>query len=219
MDPVAGTSYTLDPKAKTGQKLTFSVINRKDGSTGATISHTEATPFGPRTGVVVTTAGTATANYQKVDPAGNVAYLTSHAAPPPPPPPPATAAAAAPASPFGGTITHATGEGKQATFFYSGEVISHSAAKPEQLAPQAIEGVLSEGTRLTETIAPGAIGNDRQIQVVNERWYSPELKTVMMSRRTDPRNGDETFKLMNVRRTEPATDLFQVPAGYQISGK
>jgi hypothetical protein len=92
------------------------------------------------------------------------------------------------------------------------------AAPAESLGQQSIEGIMSEGTRTTTTIAAGEIGNDRPIQTVSERWYSPELKIVTMTRRSDPRTGDETFRLANVRRGEPDPALFQLPAGYQVQG-
>jgi hypothetical protein len=91
-----------------------------------------------------------------------------------------------------------------------------ATGKSESLGKQMIEGVQSDGTRTTSTIEAGAIGNDRPIQTVSERWYSPELQTVVMTKRSDPRTGDETFRLANVRRGEPGAYLFQVPAGYQI---
>jgi hypothetical protein len=93
-----------------------------------------------------------------------------------------------------------------------------TTAKGETLGQQTIEGVLADGTRNVETIEAGAIGNDRPIQVVNERWYSSELKTVVMTRRSDPRSGEEVFRLTNIRRGEPGANLFQPPPGFQISG-
>lgn len=86
----------------------------------------------------------------------------------------------------------------------------------ESLGKRMMEGVNAEGTKTVATIEAGAIGNDRPIQSVTERWYSPELQTVMMTRHTDPRTGEESFKLVNVSRAEPPAYLFQVPAGYQI---
>ena len=80
-----------------------------------------------------------------------------------------------------------------------------------------IEGVNAEGTRNVSTIAAGAIGNDRPIQVTNESWYSEELQMMVMSKHSDPRTGDESFRLTNIRRGEPAAYLFQAPAGYQIT--
>jgi hypothetical protein len=89
-------------------------------------------------------------------------------------------------------------------------------ANTEQLGKRTIEGVTAEGTRMTATIDAGAIGNDRAISTVTERWFSPDLQTVMLTRSTDPRSGEEVFKLVNVNRSEPAAYLFQVPAGYQV---
>ncbi len=91
-----------------------------------------------------------------------------------------------------------------------------TADKPESLGTQNIEGVTAEGTRTTSTIPTGAIGNDRPLQIVNERWFSPDLQMVVQSRFSDPRTGEETFHLTNISRGEPAAYLFQVPAGYQV---
>ncbi len=85
-----------------------------------------------------------------------------------------------------------------------------------KLEPQTIEGVRVEGTRTTTTIAAGAIGNDLPIEIVNERWFSPELRTVVLSRRSDPRFGETVFRLTNVSRTEPASEPFEIPAGYRV---
>ena len=90
------------------------------------------------------------------------------------------------------------------------------ASKSEPLGNQTLNGVTAAGTRATSTIAAGAIGNDRPIQIVSESWYSSELQTVVKSSRDDPRMGQETFELTNISRTEPGADLFQVPAGYEI---
>jgi hypothetical protein len=56
----------------------------------------------------------------------------------------------------------------------------------ESLGTQITEGVNAEGSRTTSTIEAGAIGNDRPIQIVSERWYSPELQTALTARHNDP---------------------------------
>jgi hypothetical protein len=89
--------------------------------------------------------------------------------------------------------------------------------KSEDLGKSTIEGLTAEGTRNTSTIETGAIGNDRPIQIVTERWYSPDLKTVLSTKTTDPRMGEISFQLTNVRRGDPGAYLFQVPAGYTVS--
>ena len=86
----------------------------------------------------------------------------------------------------------------------------------EQLGKQNIEGVEAEGTRTTVTIPAGEIGNDRPIEIVSERWYSPELQLVVMTRHSDPRTGETTYKLTNINRSEPAKSLFEVPSDYTI---
>ena len=89
-------------------------------------------------------------------------------------------------------------------------------AKKESLGKQVIEGVEAEGTRSTVTIAAGEIGNERAIEIVSERWYSSELQTVVMTRHSDPRFGETTYKLTNINRTEPDHSLFELPAGYTL---
>jgi len=52
--------------------------------------------------------------------------------------------------------------------------------------------------------------------VVDERWVSSELQTVVMSKHSDPRMGETTYRLTNVSRSEPPATLFQVPADYKV---
>ncbi len=92
----------------------------------------------------------------------------------------------------------------------SGEV------KKESLGTQVFNGVNAEGTRITRTIPVGQIGNNNPIQIVFERWYSPDLQIVVKSTRIDPRFGTTTYALTNVQRAEPAAALFTVPADYTV---
>lgn len=87
-------------------------------------------------------------------------------------------------------------------------------AKTETLAPREIEGLRVEGTKTTMTIEAGAVGNALPIEVVSERWYSPELQVVVLTRRSDPRFGETVYRLTNIVRAEPAADLFEVPADF-----
>ena len=89
--------------------------------------------------------------------------------------------------------------------------------KTEALGSQMVEGVQADGTRTTMTIAAGEIGNEQPIQVVTESWYSKELKTVVLSKRTDPRMGETVTRMSNVSRAEPPSTLFQVPVDFKIS--
>ena len=86
----------------------------------------------------------------------------------------------------------------------------------ESLGTSQIEGVQVQGTRTVVTIEAGAIGNQAPIQMVTEQWYSSELGATVMSRRSDPRFGETTYRLQNIVRAEPPPDLFQVPADYAV---
>lgn len=86
----------------------------------------------------------------------------------------------------------------------------------EDLGTQTMEGVLVTGTRMTRTIPAGKIGNEQPINIVTEVWTSPELKTVVMSKRSDPRTGEQTFRLTNIVRSEPDPWLFTVPADFRL---
>jgi hypothetical protein len=119
-----------------------------------------------------------------------------------------------------GAVTHAVSgavtlggmPGGDRVFAYS----SDAEVNRESLGRQAIEGVEAEGTRVTFTIAAGKIGNERPIVTVNERWYSPELQTVVLSKNSDPRMGETTYRLTNISRGEPDPSLFQVPTDYTV---
>ncbi len=93
---------------------------------------------------------------------------------------------------------------------------SDSKPKVEKLGTQLVEGVNAEGTRTVMTIPAGAIGNEQPIEIVSERWYSPELKTLVMSRHSDPRFGETIYRLTNINRSEPDATLFHVPSDYTI---
>ena len=103
----------------------------------------------------------------------------------------------------------------------SGAVQQDPSTRPqfshESLGAQTIEGVLAEGIRTTAVYPVGAVGNDRQLVTTTEVWTSPELKTVVLSKTTDPRSGDSTMRLTNISRAEPDASLFQPPPDYEIA--
>ena len=95
-------------------------------------------------------------------------------------------------------------------------VSSKYETKTDSLGTQNVEGVEAEGTRSTTTIPAGAIGNERPIEVVYERWYSKDLQMIIMSKHVDPRVGEQTYRLTNVRRDEPSPTLFSPPSDYRV---
>jgi len=88
--------------------------------------------------------------------------------------------------------------------------------RTEDLGTQSMESVLVSGVRTTRTIPAGEIGNDRPISIVTEVWTSPDLKTIVYSKRSDPRMGEQTFRLTNIVRAEPDASLFTVPGDFTL---
>jgi hypothetical protein len=94
--------------------------------------------------------------------------------------------------------------------------VRNNNARVEDLGKQNVEGVEAEGKRTTVTIPAGEIGNERPIEIVSERWYSPELQTIVMTRHSDPRFGENSYRLTNINRSEPSPLLFGVPVDYTV---
>jgi hypothetical protein len=89
-------------------------------------------------------------------------------------------------------------------------------ATTEDLGSQTMEGVFVKGVRTTRTIPAGQIGNEKPISIMTEVWTSPDLKTVVYSKRSDPRMGEQTFRLTSITRSEPDASLFTVPPDFKI---
>lgn len=152
-------------------------------------------PIPPPGGQVSVSGGQAPptgANFFYVRSAGGTASGQGPDLPPPMPPLPAMG---------GPKVLIRDGQGKATT---------------EDLGSQTMEGVFVTGVRTTRTIPAGQIGNEKPITIVTEVWTSPDLKTVVYSRRSDPRTGEQTFRLTGITRSEPEGSLFTVPADFKI---
>ena len=107
----------------------------------------------------------------------------------------------------------APGPGGPDIMFYSTD---GREPKVEQLGESVVEGVKATGKRVTVTIPAGSIGNERDIDIVTERWQSTDLQTVVKTSHSDPRFGTTVYRLTNISRTEPAPSLFQLPSDYTV---
>ena len=93
----------------------------------------------------------------------------------------------------------------------------HAEVTTEDLGTETMEGLLVTGMRTARTIPAGEIGNEKPISIVTEVWTSPDLKTIVYSKRSDPRMGEQTFKLANIVRAEPDASLFTVPSDFKLT--
>ncbi len=87
----------------------------------------------------------------------------------------------------------------------------------EDLGEQTVEGIPAKGTRTTSTIPAGVLDNEQPIRIVSEEWFSQELQVLVLTKHSDPRVGDTTYRLVHISRTEPEKSLFELPAGYSIT--
>ena len=181
-DPVAGTSYSLDPKTQIARKLPPMRFKIQDPAQGPSkLSGQGVTAAGQGTG-----SGATVLEFDRHD---NLIGVRS--------------------------------EGQVKRQIESGVALGwldkkNPTAKTEQLGKQNINGVEADGIRTTVTIAPGEIGNEQAIEIISERWFSPELQLIVKTRHFDPRFGENTYQLIEINRAEPARELFEVPAGYKI---
>jgi hypothetical protein len=112
------------------------------------------------------------------------------------------------------TVDGLSGNGQSGVIALAPSAASKYEFRTENLGVQNIEGVDAEGTRTITTIPAGAIGNERPIEIVYERWFSKDLQVIVMSKHSDPRFGEQTYRLTNIVRSEPDPSLFEVPNGY-----
>jgi hypothetical protein len=192
-DPVAGKSYVLDPNTRTA---------RESPRFQVAIAHAAGELEAPRAGLA-----------------------TWNVAVPPPAPPGAMPGSVAVDVNRGVTVVRRLEGGQEVVRVFTSPAAGVAVFPPgatgmyeraEDLGEQVLEGVLVKGTRMTDTIPAGTIGNDRPIEIVTERWYSEDINAMVLERFSDPRVGETTYRLVNVVLGEPSPDLFQVPQGYEI---
>jgi hypothetical protein len=118
--------------------------------------------------------------------------------------------------PFG-KMKGAMGAMKDKMGYRRQQEIASGNLKKEDLGTQTIGGVVAQGTRITRTIPAGQIGNEKPITIVRESWYSNDLQTVVMVKRSDPWSGETTYTLTNIQRSEPDASLFAVPPDYTVT--
>jgi hypothetical protein len=97
-----------------------------------------------------------------------------------------------------------------------GTTANGGGGKTESLGVRDFDGVQAEGSRTVTTIAAGSIGNEQPIEMVYERWFSKDLDMIVYSKHSDPRFGEQTYRMTNISRSEPDRSLFTLPSDYKI---
>lgn len=217
-DPVAGVNYILDPRSKVARKLPrlewrWTTPEDKVGA-------------GSGTNAAPSDKAVKERQIVKERQTESHTFVFTEPAPPPPGEPRVRVRGGGsnvdiigPEQSQGGNVAVAVGGsglpgGDDMHFEFFGS--SKAETKSEKLEARSFDGVQAEGVRITTTIPAGDIGNEQPIEIVNERWYSPELQVVVMTRHSDPRFGETTYRLINIQRSEPSSTLFQVPSDYTV---
>ncbi|HEV2195276.1 MAG TPA: energy transducer TonB [Candidatus Acidoferrum sp.] len=93
-------------------------------------------------------------------------------------------------------------------------------AKPEtsreEIGTDTIEGLPVRGVRVSQIYPTDALGNDRPLTVVTEYWYSEALRLNLLTKRSDPRYGEQTVRVTELVRQEPDAALFAIPDEYKL---
>ncbi len=87
--------------------------------------------------------------------------------------------------------------------------------KEEELGEQALGPVMLRGIRRSRTIPAAMSGTGKDVLVVDEYWYSPDLSIYMIIKHNDPRTGEQIVAVSDVARGEPDGAQFAVPASYK----
>ena len=62
----------------------------------------------------------------------------------------------------------------------------------------------------------GTAGNDREVVLTKEFWYSPKLGVNLVVKRMDPTQGTQVFTVFNISLAEPDARLFVAPPDYKM---
>ena len=93
-------------------------------------------------------------------------------------------------------------------------------AKPEisreEIGTDTVEGLPVRGVRVSQTYPAGSLGNDRPLTVVTEYWYSETLRLNLLTKRSDPRYGEQTVRVTELVRQEPDAAMFAIPDEYKL---
>ncbi|MGC2639396.1 MAG: hypothetical protein WA294_19580 [Acidobacteriaceae bacterium] len=86
----------------------------------------------------------------------------------------------------------------------------------EKLGMKTVAGMETMGTRVTTTLAPGTLGNDRAVTRTTETWRSDQLSLNLISIRSAPLTGTQTFTITELDPNPPDPQLFEPPDGFKI---
>ena len=89
--------------------------------------------------------------------------------------------------------------------------------KVQDLGSKTIDDFAVKGTRRTVVVPAMMTGTGSAITVVDEYWYSEELRVNLLQVHSDPRTGTLTMGLSDIKREDPDPTFFKLPPGYHTT--
>jgi hypothetical protein len=91
-------------------------------------------------------------------------------------------------------------------------------AREEDLGTRDVAGLPAHGVRETQEIPAESSGTGKEIVIVDEFWYSDDLRINLIVKHSDPRTGSVAMTVTGVKRGEPDPSFFAIPADYKPAG-
>jgi hypothetical protein len=87
----------------------------------------------------------------------------------------------------------------------------------EDLGTRNIAGIDTVGGRETTITNAGTMGNDQPLTSMSEYWHSEQLGINLLSIRSSPFFGKQTFTITELTMGDPDPQMFEVPAGFKVN--
>jgi hypothetical protein len=87
----------------------------------------------------------------------------------------------------------------------------------EDLGTRNILGIDTFGARETSITNAGVMGNDQPLTSMSEYWHSQQLGINLLSIRSSPFFGRQTFTITELTLGDPDIQLFEIPPGFKVN--
>lgn len=87
----------------------------------------------------------------------------------------------------------------------------------KELAHDVVDGIAVRHGRESLRYPPNSSGKTSALGRVTDYWFSQELQTFVLVKRSGPGRSQHTVKLSDISRGEPDLSLFTVPPDYKVS--
>jgi hypothetical protein len=87
----------------------------------------------------------------------------------------------------------------------------------EDLGTRTIAGIETAGTRKTVISNAGTMGNDQPLTSMSEYWHSASLGINLLSIRSSPFFGKQTFTITELTTGDPDPQMLELPTGFKVN--